>query len=447
MRQTGLLLSIILLGALAACGERAGPAAVGRDSRPNFIVIVLDDWGWRDYGWVTPGISTPNLDAIARDGFRFDNAFLTTSSCSPSRASILMGRYPTSTGAPHLGDEVPPGFSSIPQELGSSGYYTESFGKWHLGDAFKTRFQRVRADRKGAGEAHWSQLARELPLDRPFFLWLASFDPHVPHAAEDRFRVHDPTQIALPEYLVDTPSGRQAYAAYLDELHRVDYYLGEFLRTLGERGLLENTWVFVLSDNGAPTPFAKATLYDSGIRTPLLVLAPQLRGDYSGLVSSVDLAPTILELAGLAAPGVLQGHSFAEAFRNPAYRHREYVFAELNNHGSARSHTAVRSSDYLLIRNHFQDKVCVKEMGPLWRDLVRANKARTAAPLQKLCYRPPPPVQFFRVGESGYEARNLAGRPGVAAEQQRLEHALDGWQQLYRADTCPDIVCARGLLP
>lgn len=185
---------------------------------------------------------------------------------------------------PHLdrgaasGRRSAPRFQQYPQELGSSGYYTESFGKWHLGDAFKTRFQRVRADRKGAGEAHWSQLARELPLDRPFFLWLASFDPHVPHAAEDRFRVHDPTQIALPEYLVDTPSGRQAYAAYLDELHRVDYYLGEFLRTLGERGLLENTWVFVLSDNGAPTPFAKATLYDSGIRTPLLVLAPQLRG-------------------------------------------------------------------------------------------------------------------------------------------------------------------------
>lgn len=446
-----ILLAAVLVGLLFACGAGEGGDIELKTSSelaavpPNFIVVVLDDWGWKDYGWETTEIKTPTMDAIADRGFVFENAFLTTSSCSPSRASILMGRYPTATGAPHLHDFVPEGFTSIPEELRKAGYYTESVGKWHLGGAFKARFDSVKASQDHGSEAQWPRSIKERPSGKPFFMWLSSFDPHLPHNAPEQFQVHDPNTILLPRYFVDTPSGREAYVAYLDEVYRVDYFIGELIDELETQGLLDSTWLFIVSDNGAPTPFAKTTLYDSGIKTPLLVLGPKGQGRFPGLVSIVDLAPTIIELAGLDVAAEFQGRSFIEAFNNPAYQHRKYVFAEQNNHATARSHTAVRSDDYLLIRNHFFNDFCARGMTGLWRGIAEANKNGVATPVQTLCYLPPPPVQFFQVEDEGYEGVNLAGSQDHAGNQKRLEQALDEWELEYRTGACPDIECATSI--
>ena len=430
---------------LSACGGGGGGGNSGDSGAPapNIIVVVLDDWGWKDYGFRTPGFITPNIDAIAGNGFVFQNAFLTTSSCTASRASMLMGRYPTDTGAPHLHDAVPDGFTSIPEILRAAGYYTEAVGKWHLGAEFVDRFNRVRPTREDGAAERWPEVLRERPRGKPFFMWLASFDPHVPHDAPPEFQVHDPDSVLLPDYLVDTPASRAAYADYMNSVHRADYHIGLLLNELEAQGLRETTWIFLLADNGAPTPFAKTTLYDSGIKTPLLVLGPGVQGSYGGLVSSVDLAPTIAEIAGLAVPPQFQGKSFLQAFRSPDYQHREYVFAEQNNHGTARSHTAIRSQRYLLIRNHFFDSICTGEMSQLWEDVLAANRQGAATPLQTLCYLPPPPVQFFQVGEEGYEQFNLADSPAHAEQQSVLAAALDDWESVYRQQACKDIACAR----
>ena len=174
-----------------------------------------------------------------------------------------------------------------------------------------------------------------------------------------------------------------------------------------------------------------------------MVLAPNVQGSYSGLVSSVDLAPTIAEVAGLAVPREFQGKSFLQAFRSADYQHRDHVFAEQNNHVTPRSHTAVRSQQYLLIRNHFFDSVCVGEMVQLWEDIVTANRQGAATPLQTLCYLPPPPVQFFQVDGEGYEQFNIAGNPAHVEQQAILEAALDDWESVYRQQACKDIACAR----
>jgi len=445
------LLAALLLSACGGGGGGGGSTDAGEPtpgdengaSAPNIIIVVLDDWGWKDFGFRNPGFDTPNIDAIARRGFVFDNAFLTTSSCSPSRASILMGRYPTDTGAPNLHDPVPDGFTSIPEVLHGAGYYTESVGKWHLGPEFGKRFDRVRDTRDVGAPELWPEILRQRPRGKPFFMWLASFDPHVPHEVPPEFQVHDPDSVLLPDYLVDTPASREAYAGYMNALHRVDHYLGLLLDELADEGLLGSTWLFLLADNGAPTPFAKTTLYDTGIKTPLLVLGPGVQGSYSGLVSSVDLAPTIADIAGVSVPPAFQGKSFLPAFRSPDYVHREYIFAEQNNHQTARSHTAVRSQRYLLIRNYFYDTICADEMSALWRDIVQANLGGTATVLQTLCYLPLPPVQFFRVEGEGYETVNRAGSPALVGQQARLEAALDEWESEHRTGACKDIACAR----
>ncbi len=442
----GTFVSLVLSLLLAGCGDGGGATnAPGESTAPNFVLVVLDDWGWRDYGAQDDQVNTPNIDYIARQGFSFNNAFLTTSSCSPSRASILMGRYPTATGAPHTHDPVPDGFTSIPEQLRQRGYYTASMGKWHLGAAFEHRFDDVfRAE--GSDDADWPRLLAQRPAGRPFFFWLASRDPHVPHDAPQQFRVHDPAAVRMPAYLADTPGGRAAYAAYLDEIHKVDFYLGEFISALRAEGLLDNTWLFLLADNGAPTSLAKTTLYDAGIKTPLLVLGPGAAGHYDGLVSSVDLAPTILRLAGLGAPPEFQGYSFAGAFDDPAYAHREFVYAEQNNHGGARSHTAVRSPDYLLINNYVHDLVCAGEMPPLLGDLRLLVGLGLATDLQRLCVDTLPPVQFLRVGAAGYEALNLVDAPEVAQERAALAARLAAWEAEFRSAGCVTAECARAAL-
>ena len=120
---------------------------------PNFIVIIADDMAWDDAGaYGHPHIQTPNIDRLAREGMRFDRAFLTTSSCSPSRASILTGRYPHSTDAGELHLPLPAEQRVITESLRTKNYYTASAGKWHLGNATKPKFDRIYGGRPSGCE-------------------------------------------------------------------------------------------------------------------------------------------------------------------------------------------------------------------------------------------------------------------------------------------------------
>lgn len=122
------------------------PALLSAPARPpNFIVMIADDMAWDDCGaYGHPNLRTPHIDALATAGMRFDRAFLTTSSCSPSRCSILTGRYPHSTGAAELHLPLPADRVLFTTALRGAGYYTASAGKWHLGEAAKGQFDRVK---------------------------------------------------------------------------------------------------------------------------------------------------------------------------------------------------------------------------------------------------------------------------------------------------------------
>ena len=135
-----------ILALLVACLFVPGrPCHAEGPDRPNVVLIIADDMAWDDCGaYGNPKVRTPHIDRLAREGMRFDRAFVTASSCSPSRSSILTGRYPHNTGAEELHWPLPPEQVTFVEKLKASGYWTAAAGKWHLGDAVKGRFDLVR---------------------------------------------------------------------------------------------------------------------------------------------------------------------------------------------------------------------------------------------------------------------------------------------------------------
>ena len=118
--------------------------AQATDSKPNIVLIIADDMNWNDCGvYGHPHIRTPHIDQLSNDGIRFEHAYLTVSSCSPSRSSIITGKYPHNTGAEQLHWPLPPDAETFVANLTASGYYTAAAGKWHLGESAKSHFSDV----------------------------------------------------------------------------------------------------------------------------------------------------------------------------------------------------------------------------------------------------------------------------------------------------------------
>jgi arylsulfatase A-like enzyme len=225
---------------LLACGAAIGAAPA--PLRPNIVLIIADDLAWDDLGaFGHPTLRTPHIDRLAREGTRFNRAFVTASSCSPSRSSLITGRYPHSTDAEQLHWPLPAEQATLCEPLRAAGYWTGAAGKWHLGEDAKRRFDRVReADPAGfmlttgqgkparmsmaqqgdiqSGCTDWVPLLRERPRDRPFFLWLAALDPHRDYEEKISDDPTRPENVIVPRHLPDTPAVRREFAAYYDEI-------------------------------------------------------------------------------------------------------------------------------------------------------------------------------------------------------------------------------------
>ncbi len=358
MLQAYWLFIVVLIASLFAFI----PCAYCISNRPNIVLIIADDMGADDCGaYGNPYVRTPNIDRLAREGMRFDRAFLTCSSCSPSRSSIITGRYPHCTGAERLHSPLPADQITFVEKLKAAGYFTAAVGKWHLGEKIKDRFDltpddftpknrsklKIPSDIKsdGSGCEYWVEALKIRPKDKPFFLWLASFDPHRPYQTNTIPNPHSPDKVKIAPFLPDTPEVRRDLAMYYDEIARLDSYIGKFLTELEKEGLATNTVDMFISDNGMTFPRCKTTIYDSGIKTPLIVRFPgriKSGTTCSALVSSIDIAPTILELAGLPIPETMQGKSFLPLFNNPGGKIRDFIFAEHNWHDFAAFERAVR---------------------------------------------------------------------------------------------------------
>lgn len=340
--------------------------------QPNFVLIILDDWGWRESGaYGNARIQTPNMDRLAREGAQFHNAFLTASTCTSSRASILTGLHPFAAGAPRLHIPIPAERMLLSHYLKQAGYFTASVGKWHMGEEVKAQFdlvieERVAGDDSQTGMEDWLPVLKQrLSGNKPFFLWLAAKDAHRPWLLKAGESVHRAEDMVPPAYIEfnanNTPEKiRQEMAHYYDEIHRVDVKIGEVVAVLERKRLLDNTVIIIMSDNGSPFWKAKKFLTDPGLKTPFIVHWPaaiKQHQDINELVSSVDIAPTLLALAGINTPPQMEGTSFAhwlgkpEAALKPV---REFVYGERGDGllGSENGRS-IRDQHYLYIVDDF----------------------------------------------------------------------------------------------
>jgi len=319
------LLTRCILGTLLFL---VGLAAHAQD-RPNILWLSTEDIGPHLGCYDDPYAKTPNLDRLAAQGLRYTRAFTIAPVCAPNRTAIITGMYPTALGMHHMraGGEgtarsnkpaLPEGLRAFPAILRDAGYYCTNAAKEDYNFATRDTIWD-----ESSRQAHWQKRPN---ADQPFFAvfnFSGTHEGSVRRTAEDHARAterltpeqrQDPDAIRPPPYHPNTGIVRQQWANYYENITALDYWVGDHLKALEDAGVADNTIVIFWSDHGPGMPRGKRWLYDSGTNVPLIVRLPGgPTGVRDKLVSSIDLSPTTLNLAGLPIPGYMQGQAFMGA--------------------------------------------------------------------------------------------------------------------------------------
>ena len=445
---------------LSSCSNKQSSALSGK---PNIVFIIGDDVGCYDLGcYGNQGIKTANIDKLAGEGLKFNNAFLTASSCSPSRVSIITGRYPHNTGACELHSPLPANQVLFPEILKKHGYFTAQAGKWHFGSTpmihnekdtvklgpARRAFDRISAIKEvngDGGENMWIPFLRERPKDKPFFMWFAAYDSHRPWGA-DSFHIQNTLEMVwVPKFLYDGNATRQDLTSYYNEISRLDYYVGAVEKELERQGIADNTIVIFTSDNGRPFPRSKTRVYDSGMKTPLIIKWPRhiKKGEVTNaLVSIIDLAPTLIEAAGIKPPRTFQGRSFSTLFADPEKDFRDYVFSEHNWHDYEAYERQVRTKQYMYLINERPqfdawgpaDAV----VSPSMKELYKAYLNDELTKYQKdIFLKPRYKEELYDCIDDPFQFFNLVDYPEYQKIKHNLADVLAEWQA-ETGDTCPE---------
>ena len=337
MRTAAVLGTLLLTGTLAA-----------DSARRNIVLLVADDLG-RQLGCYGDAVAkTPNIYTFAKTGTRFTNGFASVASCSPSRAVMLTG-LPTHQSGQYGLAHAEHNFAtfrnvqSIPRLLKPAGYRTGVIAKLHVQPADVYPWDaEVRANgRNGAVIAAEAKKFIEASGGKPFFLLVGFTDPHRAKTGFDSkaplkgmpTETFDPKAVPVPNHLSDQPEVRDDLADYYGSVARLDFGVGAVLQAIRDTRHEDDTLVIFLSDNGIPFPGAKTTLYDAGVHLPLVVRAPGAKPAVNRAMGSwVDLAPTVLEWAGVKPAPAMGGKSLLPLLGREDSRDRNAVYGSHQFH-------------------------------------------------------------------------------------------------------------------
>ncbi|AWB28719.1 sulfatase family protein [Halococcoides cellulosivorans] len=349
------------------------------DPQPNIVLIHCHDLG-RYLGCYDYDVDTPAIESLADSGALFTEHYGTAPQCSPSRGSLMTGRYPHVNGLVGLAHgawELDDGERILPHYLQDAGYETHMFGLQHITqDTDRLRYDRIHSEGNlypGVSPVvHESNRARTVAsvvsewlesgaFDTPFFASVGFFELHRSQEADgrfgfdpDRYEKHDPDRIRPLPYLPDRRGIRTDLAEMHGMVTAIDDGVGEIVATLEDTGLDEETLVVFTTEHGIAFPRAKGSCYDAGLEVALILRYPGLADGgetYDELTSNVDVLPTLLELVGIDRPDAIDGRSFLSVLTDDEYTEREQVFAEMTWHDVYNPVRAIRTDQYKYIRS------------------------------------------------------------------------------------------------
>ena len=418
--------------------------------RPNFLIIMADDCTYNDlpiYGG--QNAKTPNIDALAKRGLTFDQAYVASAMCQPCRAELFTGQYPLTNGCAWNHSASRSSTKSLPHLLRPLGYRVGIAGKIHVQPKQAFPFDRVRGFDSNCVrdptqphscvdiEQYMSQGA-----ESPFCLTVALVEPHIPWVMGDPSR-YPPAELRLPSNLADTPETRKHFSSYLAEITYMDGQVGEILRSLERSGQSRNTVVMFTSEQGSQFPGCKWTNWNTGLHTALICVWPnRITGNRRtrALVQYADIAPTLLDIAGAGPSPTFDGTSFAGVLRAETESHREFAYAMHNNlpEGPRYPIRSVTDGNFRYIRNLAPDELYIEHhlMGggklnnpywATWMGVAPLGGRQTYKLIKRYMKRPA--EQFYATAEDPYEMTDLAGSPTHDAAKQRLRTALDLWMK------------------
>lgn len=458
---------VILFGCIAT----ALTASAKQHQRPNILIAIADDQSFpyaSAYG--TAGLSTPGFDYIADHGMAFSNAYVCSPGSSPSRASILTGRYPWQIAeAGTHASSFPREYICFPDFFAQHGYRSGFTGKgWGPGD-WKSSGRdhnpagqpynsvKLRPPFKGISDIDYSgnfdKFLSELDSGEPFIFWYGANEPHRPYdeqAWNTAGRSLD--NVLVPAFLPAADIVKGDIANYALEIEWFDSHLCKMLDMLRQRHMLDNTIVIVTADNGMPFPHAKANCYDAGVHVPLAICWGDRIKSHSvqdAIVSMVDIFPTIADLARLGSDSLhLSGESMAPLLGLSKKTYcRQAAFFGRERHSSARPNNqgypirAIRKGNFLLIHNFHPDLWPAGnpllyndanlqrgfrdiDDGPTKTYLIAHHFEKSCAPFYNLAVAKRPEYELYDLGVDAECCKNLSADASYAKTLEEMKAEL-----------------------
>ena len=424
-------------------------SSVAMSEQPNIVWISCEDISPHLGCYGDPHAITPNLDKLAQEGTRYTNAFTTAGVCAPCRSAIITGMYQNSIGTHHMrcNATLPTWLKPFPVYLREAGYYCTNNSKTDY--QFSKPAKKEIWDICGA-RGHWKNRPQK---SQPFFAVFNFTGCHESGiASESKYKSvtkdllpsqrQNPKELTtLPPYYPDTTITREDWKRNYELITAMDAWAGDLIQQLKDAGEYDNTIIIYWSDHGVGLPRAKRWLYDSGTHIPLIIRVPakfQKSLDISSLatdnqlISAVDFAPTVLNIAGIDPPSYLQGRAFLGLHLSPP---RKFVYGARDRMDERYDIIrTVRGPQYRYIRNFeplkpYYQYMNTPEKGATMQEIRKKEASGQLDPVMALFSAHEKPVEeLYDTHADPFEIHNLADDPAFSQRLSEMRYALSEWQ-------------------
>ncbi|MFP4366726.1 MAG: sulfatase-like hydrolase/transferase [Bacteroidales bacterium] len=408
------------------------------DELPNILWLVSEDNSPLLGCYGDDFATTPYLDKMASDGFLYTHAYANAPVCAPARNTIITGVYANSGGNQHMRSRYAKSETvrTYPEFLREAGYYCTNNAKT---DYNTSSIDPNSIWDESSGSAHYKNREPGQPFFAVFNCGISHESSIHDYIPDEQLR-HDPEEVPLPPYHPETPAMKHDWAQYYDKIEDMDGWVGEKLHELEEAGLAENTIVFYYADHGGVLARSKRYVYETGTHVPFILHVPekykhlfpaeQPGSEVNRLVSFVDLAPTLLSIAGIPVPEYMQGSAFLgdQKTDDPEYA---YMFRGRMDERYDMSRS-VRDHKYRYIRNYMPYRVYGQPLDYLWRapsirSWEQAYLNGECNEIQSIFWNTKPVEELYDTENDPWEINNLAGDPAYNDVLDRMRDANAEW--------------------